>query len=379
MLVIYRVDAVKRTNVPNHLRTLEEMNALDRVLAHDSCRGWFNQLVSTDNTQPPDIDAPVYSLPTIFAKGIHFFQSAGLAADYYLSRYVTEADAFVAWSGMSPFTLERANELGMETFVIRASPHILEARTVLETEYERFGIENPITRINAAVECYEYQIADHIVTVSEYTARSFGRFGIDMDKVHVVPYECNLEGLFDIPDESPDDTFTVCTATSIGPIRGVQYLLLGWEQFADEKDDVHLRIAGGKKDTFPDELYDRLSNRNDVTFHGYINDIASLYSESDVFVLPSLSDGGPCGPLEAMSAGLPVVVSDKMGAEMEVEDGESGFVVPAQDESVIVDRLEQLYEDKELREEMGHRAREHATTVPGRERRKFEELLRSFS
>jgi hypothetical protein len=145
--VIYRVDAIKRTNVPNHLRTLEDLEALDRVLANDSCRGWFNRLVSKDDTRPPDLNVPVHSLPTVLAKSKHFFKNVCLPVDYYLRQYVTDdASAFVGWSGMSPFTLERANELGLETFLIRASSHIAESRRMSKLESERFGVENPFSR-----------------------------------------------------------------------------------------------------------------------------------------------------------------------------------------------------------------------------------------
>jgi glycosyltransferase involved in cell wall biosynthesis len=47
--------------------------------------------------------------------------------------------------------------------------------------------------------------------------------------------------------------------------------------------------------------------------------------------------------LEAMAAGLPVVISDRMGVRDIVSDGVNGFVVPADDAvESCVDRLEQL-------------------------------------
>jgi glycosyltransferase involved in cell wall biosynthesis len=162
-------------------------------------------------------------------------------------------------------------------------------------------------------------------------------------------------------------------------MRGVQYLLLAWEQFADNKDDVHLRIAGGRADNFPKDLYNRFARRDDITFHGYINDVDSLYAESHVFVLPSLYDGGPCGPLEAMSTGTPAIVSETMGAEMDVNDGETGFVVPTRDATAIADRLERLYQEPSLQETMAQQAREHASSVPGREREEFAPPFRRFA
>lgn len=377
MRVVYRVDALKRTNVDNHLTALDEMDAIERVLTHDANDGPVEDLLSVDSSTVPPFDAPVHSLPPLANKAANHLTGVRYVADYYLRRFLSDADVFVGWSGMCPFTLEAADQLGMETFIVRASPHILESRRAYGEEYEKYGYDNPVGRIDSGVECFEYQLADNVIVSSEYAAKTFQAHGIDAEKVHVVPFECGI-GRFDgLQDQSPDDTFTVCTATTVDLARGVHHLLQAWESFADGKDDVHLRVAGNKAERFPQALYDRVEARSDTTFHGYINDVGSLYAESDVFVLPSIADGGPCGPLEAMASGLPVVVSETMGVEMDVESGTSGYVVPRSDPDAIVDRLERLYGSPELQQRMGTAASEHARSARDREAAAFQRVLRS--
>ncbi|HEX8618744.1 MAG TPA: glycosyltransferase family 4 protein, partial [Thermoanaerobaculia bacterium] len=68
-----------------------------------------------------------------------------------------------------------------------------------------------------------------------------------------------------------------------------------------------------------------------TTFLGARNDVVQILADSDIFVLLSGREGMPISTLEAMRAGLPVVMSDVGGAGETIEDGESGFLVPRAD------------------------------------------------
>jgi len=106
--------------------------------------------------------------------------------------------------------------------------------------------------------------------------------------------------------------------------------------------------------------------RASVTFHGEVphDDLIDHYRQADVFVFPSLWDE-PFGlpVVEAMSLGIPVVVS-RGGAFPEiVEDGKSGFVVARGESNALTEALSRLVIDGDLRRKMGllarQRAREH--------------------
>ena len=75
-----------------------------------------------------------------------------------------------------------------------------------------------------------------------------------------------------------------------------------------------------------------------------------------MFVLPSVEDGWGHVTLEAMSCGLPAIVSANAGSADAVQDGVTGFVVPACDAQAIAEKLEFLYKHPELRDEMGQQA-----------------------
>ena len=74
-----------------------------------------------------------------------------------------------------------------------------------------------------------------------------------------------------------------------------------------------------------------------------------MLARSAVFALPSEIDKSPYSVLEAMFAGLPVVSTDVGGIPEMVVDGETGFLVPPDDDVAIADAIEKLLADDALR------------------------------
>jgi len=107
-------------------------------------------------------------------------------------------------------------------------------------------------------------------------------------------------------------------------------------------------------------------------------DIPELLVRSDVFVLSSRSEGFPVSVLEAMAAALPVVATDVGGVAEAVEDGETGFLVPATDAEALARALERLLADGELRRRLGAAGRARALSLFDlpRYRAAYEELYR---
>lgn len=87
-----------------------------------------------------------------------------------------------------------------------------------------------------------------------------------------------------------------------------------------------------------------------VRFLGQRADIAELLATFDVFVLPSVSEGLSNTLLEAMAAGVAVLVSDVGGNPEIVHDGVHGLVFPSGDERALRDRLRALCFDEGLRD-----------------------------
>jgi glycosyltransferase involved in cell wall biosynthesis len=96
-----------------------------------------------------------------------------------------------------------------------------------------------------------------------------------------------------------------------------------------------------------------------VDWHGVVRDPYYYYRQAHVFALPSRVEGTPNALLEAMSCGLPVVVSDGAPGPLElIEDEVTGLVVPVNDSKKLAAALRRLGNDHELRARLGSAARE---------------------
>ncbi len=83
---------------------------------------------------------------------------------------------------------------------------------------------------------------------------------------------------------------------------------------------------------------------------------------ADAFALASSNEGFPCSLLEAMSAGLPSLVSNIPANAQLIKPGIHGMHFPVGDEQAIAEALHSLRRDANLRARMGAAARELAVS-----------------
>jgi len=103
-----------------------------------------------------------------------------------------------------------------------------------------------------------------------------------------------------------------------------------------------------------------LGMRGEEIFVGETPDTASFLATVDVSVLTSLKEGCSNAILESMAAGKPVVVTGVGGNPELVEDGVTGYVVPAGDSEAVARRVIDLLTDEDLRTTMGEAGRKKA-------------------
>jgi glycosyltransferase involved in cell wall biosynthesis len=96
--------------------------------------------------------------------------------------------------------------------------------------------------------------------------------------------------------------------------------------------------------------------------------LARYYQSADVYLQASHADNFPTTILEAMGCGMPVVATRVGGIPEQVEDGATGFLVPAQDPVAMAERVVQLQENEPLRKAMGVKASQRARNLFSLER-----------
>jgi glycosyltransferase involved in cell wall biosynthesis len=122
---------------------------------------------------------------------------------------------------------------------------------------------------------------------------------------------------------------------------------------------VHVDLVGDGP-LLPDlqRLVAQLHLQDRVTFWGYCSDVAPLLAQAHIFALISHWEAFPRSTLEAMRAGLPVVVSDVGGAAEAVIPGVTGYVVAPGDERQLILSLQHLIDHPEHRRSLGQAGRQ---------------------
>src|ERR1700722_10312796 len=133
------------------------------------------------------------------------------------------------------------------------------------------------------------------------------------------------------------------------------------EAYARLSPTAYLVFAGDGEERVNLERRARELKSDSIRFIGFRNqsELPALYDLCDVFVLPSEHEPWGLVVNEAMNAGKPVIVSDRVGAGPDlIEDGVNGFVYPTRDVAALADRLRRLIDSPEHRAAMGARGLE---------------------
>jgi glycosyltransferase involved in cell wall biosynthesis len=138
------------------------------------------------------------------------------------------------------------------------------------------------------------------------------------------------------------------------PEKGLQYLMEG---LAELPRDIawHLKIVGTfgaftdyKKDIL--SLVSELDLADRIEWAGYVPygvELRNMLAESDILILPSLSEGTPRILIEARANGLPVIASNVGGIPTSVTDGCDGLLVPAKNTKAISSAIVKLHSNPE--------------------------------
>ncbi|MCA9199729.1 MAG: glycosyltransferase family 4 protein, partial [Planctomycetales bacterium] len=126
---------------------------------------------------------------------------------------------------------------------------------------------------------------------------------------------------------------------------------------------------------------DRHDLHEQVRLVGYRSDIGQVLKACDVFGLATLEDNLPLAILEAMACRLPVVSTHVGGIPECVEDGRTGFLVPAGNQSALAESLLKLLKEPALRSQFGQAGRQklEAEFSPDTQTRLMEQVFARFA
>lgn len=179
--------------------------------------------------------------------------------------------------------------------------------------------------------------------------------GIDLARFENLSKE-DIRSKLEIKDEK-----IILFVGTLRPVKGVKYLIEAMKTITDKNKNTRLFLVGdGEERKYLENLVRTLNIERYVTFIGKVqNDKVPEYmTASDVFVLPSLSEGFPVTVVEAMASGLPIVATDVRGLPEIIKNDENGFLVEPKNPNRIAEKVLLLLEDDELRERISRNNKE---------------------
>ncbi len=195
---------------------------------------------------------------------------------------------------------------------------------------------------------------DYVFAASRWLYKQAVDCGYEEDRVLYNPFGADAD--FFRPGEPDLKVKRYLYVGLLGRDKGVRELLLAWKRAALE--DAVLVLCG-RVTPFFKEQYRQIAPNN-VELLGFL-DAASLreeYMKAYAFVFPSHREGGCKVTYEALASGLPAIVSERAGTE--VEDGVTGHIIDPKDVEQLLEMLVDLHHDEGRRAEMAVAARQTA-------------------
>ena len=218
-----------------------------------------------------------------------------------------------------------------------------------EAEYSR---ENPIeveAGINRDLE--KWTLSDQVLVPSQFCFDTATDLGCDPTKITLVPY--GISGnWFDL--ELAPEPGKILSVGRPSLLKGTHVLAEACRLLQSRGVSFECRVAGPPQVDVNHPLFEG------PTYLGQVprSQVREEFRRADIFVLPTLADSFGLVHLEAMACGMPVITTPHCGSV--VRDDVDGFIVPIRDAMALADRIQQLLEDRCLRNRMGLAARERA-------------------
>lgn len=280
-------------------------------------------------------------------------------------RYLKNQNVFHVRSGSGQGgAIEKAKRLGMKVVVDHSIAHPIFMDEHLRSEYEKnnmpfdMGMDSHFWQL-VLKDCNE---ADVLVVNSFFVRDTFVEAGYDKDKIKVVYLGVREDFQSLKKSYGVDGPFKILYTGSFGFRKGCEYLLRAMEELDNIGFDYELNIVGGYS---PDDVLIKKYKPKHVNFVGQVpqDDLKEYLANSDCYLFPSLCEGCAQSGMEALTAGLPVIVTYESG--LPITDGKTGLLIETANVSAIVDAVKRMASDETLRKTLGLNAakmmREHYT------------------
>ncbi|MEJ6981983.1 glycosyltransferase family 4 protein [Pedobacter sp. P351] len=272
-------------------------------------------------------------------------------------------DAVYAYEDGALATFQKAKELGIKCIYDLPIAYWEYGRKLMEAEARRLpdwactlggGINDSEEKLERKTK--EMELADMIVAPGTFVTRSLPEWA-KTKFVHVSPFGSPASDETSKKEQS-NRRLRVLFAGSMGQRKGLGDLFEAMKLL--KTSQIELVVMGSL--LAPMEFY--RTQYADFTYEpGRPHDqVLALMRSCDVFCLPSIVEGRALVMQEAMSQGLPIIITPNTGGEDLIIPGKTGFLVPVSSAESIAEKLTWFLENRTEIPQMGIFARQHSAT-----------------
>ncbi len=334
---------------------------------------WMVQIcVSILEHFPPDVLSARLVLPRAFApisrsvavtEAIPYpipyrlaWRIADRALTYRFKRALAAADprnTVVYFWPMPPLSLVRyARERGFLTVREMINTGMWTAKPILDEAYHRLGLQHHIiTEEMVQKEREELPLHNYFFASNQMVEKSLFEAGVNPTRILRTTFGWLPSRFSSSVGEENRKDFRALFVGNVCVRKGIPQLLAAWKKSGVKGE---LLLVGPVEESLKPLIAPYLDGHG-VRLAGFVSDVGPFFKSADVFVFPSLEEGGPLVTYEAMGSGLPVITTT-MGDARVVKDGVNGLLVDPYDVDGLARAILALANSPELRNQLGRRA-----------------------
>lgn len=247
---------------------------------------------------------------------------------------------------------------------ITKTPIVLTTHGLQEALFDFYQARNPFLR-TLATKALKSVLAsvDSFIAISQNDVLALKSLGLKNSKIHYVPNGVNTHQFkkqepaqevlhkYDVPSFGR----VVLCVSRISRNKGLHNLISAASELKKKIDGLLILIVGPSSDqTYKNTLInmaDSMGTRDIVRFADHVpdDDLVSLYSRADLFVLPSEQETFPLVVLEAMASGCPVIATSVGGIPEIIVSKKNGLLIEPSNAKEISKSIRMLLNDDSLR------------------------------
>lgn len=186
--------------------------------------------------------------------------------------------------------------------------------------------------------------------------RLFTHYGMLQERVMLMPMMVD-NSRFYCTTERRNHPFRFLYVGRVTRVKNIAVMIDAFLSKFSKADHVELRLVG--KGEMDEELRARYGHAKNVIFAGprYGAQLVDEYHQADVFVLPSSFEPWGLVVNEAMAAGLPVLVSNQVGAADDLVEGQdTGYIFDYKSTAELAELMARLVENPQLTRQLSQNA-----------------------